>query len=195
MHLAIAADFSAHHVFTFDFRQFIWALMPMGADYCYAIAHVMGGEYAARLLNFVMLVTIVWLIYRQSRIWLSPGVAFVISALFASGSMVQLVTGSILVENFIAAVALGAGVALWRFHESPSARRLALCSFLAGTAVGWKIGAVAIAVTVLLIWSRRRYGGGSALGGACVVPAAGFRLFPARESLRAIRESALSFCQ
>jgi hypothetical protein len=149
MHLAIAADFSAHHVFTFDFRQFIWALMPMGADYCYAAAHVMGGEYAARLLNFVMLVSIVWLIYRQSRVWLSPGVAFVISALFASGSMVQLVTGSMLVENFIAAMALGAGVTLWRFHESPSARRLALCSFLMGTAVGWKIGAVAIAVTVL----------------------------------------------
>jgi hypothetical protein len=149
MHLAIAADFSAHHLFTFDFRQFIWALMPMGADYCYAIAHVMGGEYAARLLNFVMLLSITELIYRQASVWLSPAVASLAAAVFVSGSMVQLVTGSMLVENFIAAMALGSAVALWRFHDEPSGRRLLLSSFLLGCAVGWKIGAVTIAVTVL----------------------------------------------
>ena len=55
MHLAIAADIANHHAFTFDFRQFIWALMPMGADYCYALAYMLGGENAARLLNLVML--------------------------------------------------------------------------------------------------------------------------------------------
>ena len=158
MHLAIAADFSAHHAFTFDFRQFIWALMPMGADYCYAIAHVMGGEYAARLLNFVMLISIARLIYVQSRVWVSPPTAFLTIALFVSGSMVQLVTGSMLVENFIAAMALGSAAALWRFHEEPSARRLLLCSFLIGTGIGWKIGAVAIAVVLLpyLITTARR---------------------------------------
>ena len=118
MHLAIAADFSAHHAFTFDFRQFVWALMPMGADYCYAIAHVLGGEYAARLLNFVMLISIARLIYIQSRVWVSPANAFLTIAVFVSGSMVQLVTGSMLVENFIAAMALGSAVALWRFHRS-----------------------------------------------------------------------------
>ncbi len=149
MHLAIAADFSAHHAFTFDFRQFVWALMPMGADYCYAIAHVLGGEFAARLLNFLMLICITRLSYIQSRVWLSPANAFLTTAVFVSGSMVQLVTGSMLVENFIAAMVLGSAVALWRFHQKPTARGLLLCSFLIGTAVGWKIGAVAIAVAVL----------------------------------------------
>ena len=109
MHLAIAADIANHHAFTFDFRQFIWALMPMGADYCYALAYMLGGEYAARLLNLVMLGSIAYLVYRAAREWVSKALALLLAALFVSAPLVQLVTGSMLVENFVAAVSLSAG--------------------------------------------------------------------------------------
>ena len=125
------------------------------------------------------LVSIACLIFNQSRVWLSPALSFLVTALFVSGSMAQLVTGSMLVENFIAAMTLGSGAALWRFHEEPSAKRLALCSFLLGSAVGWKIGAVAIAVTVLpyLVTTaiRRR----RVLGPQSLIAALGLFLLPA----------------
>jgi hypothetical protein len=149
MHLAIAADIANHHAFTFDFRQFIWALMPMGADYCYALAYMLGGEYAARLLNLVMLGSIAYLVYRAAREWVSEAVALLLAALFLSAPLVQLVTGSMLVENFIAAVSLSAGVVLLAFYRMPSVKGLLLCAFLMGSAAAWKLGAIAIAIVIL----------------------------------------------
>ena len=45
----------------------IWALMPMGADWCYSVVYILGGEYAARLLNFAMLGTIGLLLFGVAR--------------------------------------------------------------------------------------------------------------------------------
>ena len=149
MHLAIAFDMATRHAFTLDFPQFVWALMPMGADFCYALAHILGGEYAARLLNLVMLTCIACFIYRAVRAWLPQGTAFLVSALFLSSPMVQLVTGTMMVENFVAAMALGSAIALWRFHEQPQTSTLLICSLLLGTAIGWKIGAITLAVTLV----------------------------------------------
>ena len=158
MHLAIAADIANHHAFTFDFRQFIWALMPMGADYCYALAYMLGGENASRLLNLVMLGSIAYLVYRASCEWVSKALALLLAALFVSAPLVQLVTGSMLVENFVAAVSLSAGVALLAFYRMPSVKGLLLCAFLMGSAAAWKLGAIAIAIVImpaLLVVARR----------------------------------------
>ena len=158
MHLAIAADFANHHAFTFDFRQFIWALMPMGADFCYALAYMLGGEYAARLLNLIMLGSIAYLIYRAAREWVSAALSLLLAGLFLSAPLVQLVTGSMLVENFVAAVSLSAGVALLAFYRAPSLRGLLLCAFLLGSASAWKLAAIAIAIVLLpaIVVSARR---------------------------------------
>src|SRR5262249_42037339 len=63
MHMAIADNFARNRAFTFDFHHNIWALMPVGADWAYSIVYVLGGEYAARLLNFIMLLAVVQLIF------------------------------------------------------------------------------------------------------------------------------------
>jgi hypothetical protein len=149
MHLAIAFDMATRHVFTLDFPQFVWALMPMGADFCYALAYSIGGEFASRLLNLAMLACVASLIYRSVRSWLPTGGALLLCAAFVSSPIVQLITGTMMVENFLAALTLGAGVALWSFHEEPRDRSLLLCALLLGTAIGWKIGAVTIAATIL----------------------------------------------
>lgn len=149
MHLAIAFDMAHRHVLTLDFPQFVWGLMPMGADFCYALAHIIGGEYAARLLNLAMLCGVALLVYRVARMWLPAEAALLFSSASLSSPMTQLVTGSMMVENFVAAMSLGAGVAAWRFHEQPSARQLSLFALLLGTAVGWKIGAITLAITLI----------------------------------------------
>lgn len=149
MHLAIAWNMGANHAFTIDFHRYIWALMPMGADFCYAVAYSLGGEYAARLLNLAMLAAIAALLYDSARVWISDSVALLLTTLFISAPLVQLVTGSMMVDNFAAALLLGAGVALWRFHDQPSVRTLLLSAWLMGSAVGWKLGSVAVAAAWL----------------------------------------------
>ena len=162
MHMAAAANMAMHHAFTFDFRKFVWALMPMGADWCYSAAFILGGEYAARLLNFAMLVLLAVLIFRACREFVSTAVSAFLTALFLSTPMVLLVTGSMFIENFVAALALAGVIALWRFRATASARHLLLSMLLLGSAVAFKLGAVAVAVfaipfaivAIALAWPR-----------------------------------------
>jgi hypothetical protein len=107
-------------VFTYQPSRILWSVMPMGADWCYTMVYLLGGEYAARLLNFAMLLLVEALLYRAVRRWVSPAIAFVILALFASTSMVQLVTGSMFVENFLAAMVLERS---WRSGASATRAR------------------------------------------------------------------------
>ena len=166
MHMAIASNVAIHHAFTIDFRQFIWALMPMGADWCYSVVYMLGGEYAARLLNFAMLGTIGLLLFGMARRFVSNAVALLMVFLFVSTPMVLFVTGSLLVENFVAAMVLAAAVALWKFDEEGAAPVLMLAAFLLGTAAEIKFGAVAVAVLMLPLFfvamrrNRRRLGQG-----------------------------------
>src|SRR5205807_10375588 len=63
MHLAIPMNIAQHHVLTYEPVRFIWAVMPMGSDFTYTIVYLLGGEHAARLLNLVLLVILLWLLH------------------------------------------------------------------------------------------------------------------------------------
>jgi Dolichyl-phosphate-mannose-protein mannosyltransferase len=159
MHLAVPADLAAHHVMTFHPDRFVWSVMPMSADFTYSIVYLMGGEAAASLLNFALLVTIVALLYRATRQWLSRESALLMAALFASAPLVNLVTGSLFIENFVAAMILGMTMELWRFHETGERRDLWLAAALAGTAASAKLGAFAfvlVALAIGIVEARRR---------------------------------------
>jgi hypothetical protein len=145
MHLAIASNIALHHAFTIDFRQTYWALMPMGGDWAYSIAYMLGGEYAARLLNLAMLTAIAVLLFRAAQRFVSKAVAMVMVFLFVSTPMVQHVTTSMFVENFVAAMTLGALVALWKYYEEGTAQSLILTALLLGTSVALKLVGLAIA--------------------------------------------------
>ncbi|HXM43780.1 MAG TPA: glycosyltransferase family 39 protein [Bryobacteraceae bacterium] len=161
MHLAIPADIAQHHIFTYRPGRIFWSVMPMGADWCYAIVYELGGEFAARLLNFAMLLLVEALLYRAARRFVSPAIAFVILALFASTSLVQLVTGSLYIENFLAAMVIGMAVALWQFGDTGHRRYLYTAAVLGGTALATKFGGlayVAAALPVAAIEIRRQWG-------------------------------------
>ncbi|HEV2201771.1 MAG TPA: hypothetical protein VGR73_18275 [Bryobacteraceae bacterium] len=146
MHMAAASNIAIHHAFTVDFRQFIWALMPMGADWCYSVVYTLGGEYAARLLNFAMLGAIGLLLLGVARRFVSNAVALLTVFLFLSTPMVLFVTGSLLVENFAAAMILAAGVALWKFDDEGGTQMLFMAALLLGAGAEIKFGAVAAAL-------------------------------------------------
>ena len=55
MHLAVPANIAANHAMTFEPGRYLWAVMPMGADFTYSVVYLLGGEMASRLLNFTFL--------------------------------------------------------------------------------------------------------------------------------------------
>ena len=159
VHLAVPANIAAHHRFTYEPSRFIWAVMPLGADWCYSIVYVLGGEFAARFLNFAMLLLVAALLYRAARRWVSPELGFIILALFVSTPLVQLVTGGLMVENFLAAIVFGTVTALWRFGETGEKRFLYATALLGGTAMAIKLGGLAyvLAALAFVIFETRRH--------------------------------------
>jgi hypothetical protein len=161
MHLAVPMTVAYQAQWPFDFRLYVWALMPMGGDWAYTGAYLLGGEAAARLLNFAMLVAIAAMIRRASLRWLSPAAASLAAALFISTPMVQLVTGSLFVENVWAAMVLAAVLELWRYLESGEAGGLVLAGLLFGSALSTKLGAavfVALPAAIgILVAAQRKH--------------------------------------
>ena len=202
MHLAIPANIAANHVMTYEPSRFAWAVMPMGADFAYAIVYLLGGEFAARLLNFAMLLVIEGLLYCVIRRWLARPASFLILALFAASPIVQYVTGSLFVENLLAALILGAMLALWRFAETGAARFLYAAGLLFGGAMATKVGAMAFLVMALpfaILEARRQWKAGLLAAALLIAAGAppyavawwktGNPLFPFRDPRTDIRDT------
>ena len=152
MHLALPAAVADQGYWAFDHTHAIWSLMPAGADALYTGVYLLGGEAAAKLLNFAFLGMICVLLVQVARRWTSPGGAYLCAALFASTPLVQLVTGSLFVENVWCALVLGAVVVLLDDGD------LRVAGILIGAAVAVKLIAVAFSVPLagLALWRMRR---------------------------------------
>jgi glycosyltransferase involved in cell wall biosynthesis len=160
MHLAIPVNIAAHHAMTIQPGHLVWAVMPMGADWAYSIVYLMGGELAPRLLNFVMLLAVAGLLYTAVRRWLPRAAALLLVSLFAASPLVQLVTGSLFVENLLAALLLGMLTAVWRFGDTGNRRFLYAAALLAGAALTTKLAAlpfVALALPFAALEARRHW--------------------------------------
>lgn len=149
MHLYVPAFVAAHHHWTFDTAQVAWAAMPMGGDWAYTFVYMLGGESAARLLNFSALVLLVSLLVTIGSSIAGRTVGLLLGTAFLSSPVVQLVTGSMFIDNFLA---------LWLF----AAFTIAACyetslvafyagALLLGTAAQTKLGSVP-ALTVLAVF-------------------------------------------
>jgi glycosyltransferase involved in cell wall biosynthesis len=160
MHLAIPMNIAVNHAMTYQPARIVWAVMPMGADFAYSIVYLGGGEYATHLLDFAMLLIVVGLLYRAARRWLGPGPSYLVAASFAATPIVQLVTGSLFVENVLAAMILGLMTAIWLFGDTGDRRYFYLAMVLGGAALSVKFGAlafVAFAVPFAFGGARRQW--------------------------------------
>jgi len=152
MHLAIPASIHAHHQWTFDVRETAWAVFPMAGDWGFTAAYILGGEAAARLFSFGMLLSAAFLVFRLSRRVLPAAPALLSAALFASSPMVQLVTGSLFIENYWAAMLMGAVTAMVRYEENGERRDALTAAVLLGAALAAKYGTLAyLAPTLILL--------------------------------------------
>lgn len=100
MHLWIASyivDFQQWH---YDVYQGGFALMPIAGDLAFSIAYMLGGEYAARLINLSFILILAGLIYQ----FITPMVGAFVSKLLLSAYLtlpaIGLISGSLFIEHF-----------------------------------------------------------------------------------------------
>jgi hypothetical protein len=126
-HLVFAAHLATQHLWTFDVTQFTWAVFPTGGESLFGLAYLLGGESAARLLNFSLLAALCWMLYerlhRRVPAWIAGGLAGGLAAM----PLTPMVTASLGVENWVAVFLLGA-VLLLRLHKREQHRVYAWCS-------------------------------------------------------------------
>ncbi|HBY61168.1 MAG TPA: hypothetical protein DEH78_15205, partial [Solibacterales bacterium] len=144
MHLVIPARVALDHRWSFDVARFTWAVMPMGGDWAYTAAYLMGGEAAARILNFGLLAWMAFSILRLLARWATLTRALLLTAVFVSSPLVTMATGSMFVENFWGALVVGALSAVFD-------RRFLIAALLLGAAVASKLGALPFAAAILVL--------------------------------------------
>jgi glycosyltransferase involved in cell wall biosynthesis len=167
-HLAVPTNIAAHHAYTIQPSEIIWAVQPLAGDWAYAIVNLLGGELGTRLLNFAFLLLVEGLLYCAVRRWLPRAPAWFLLAVFASTPIAELVTGSLFVENMVAALVLGMLVALWQFADTGERAFLYTGAVLAGTALASKWGAFAVLIVIIpfVIFEARRHLKAAALAAA-----------------------------
>jgi len=165
MHLALPVRLAAHHLFAYDPGAFLWSLMPMAGTFSFAIAYMLGGEAAARLLDFAFLGLMVLLLVRILRRWAPDWAAWLAVGIFVSTPLVQLVTTNLMIENPQTGFLLAAFAAYLdarkdraengeaRAAEDDGARSVAalIAGLLAGAALASKFGSFAIALPIVVM--------------------------------------------
>ena len=99
VHLTIPRFISEFHIWDYNFREFIWSLLPIGAEMLYTPVYMFGGEDGVRLLNTTFLASTGFLIYRFSRLNdFSQNYSLLLSLAFLSTPLGFYVIGSTFVE-------------------------------------------------------------------------------------------------
>jgi hypothetical protein len=139
MHLVIADRLANEGRFDYDVTRAIWAVMPMAADWQFALAHMLGGEPAARLVNFLADAILVMLVRNVTADARGAFAGAVAAAVYATTPLLFLETASLFVENFWALWSCAALVLAARAVAQPGARVASVCGFLVGTALAAKV--------------------------------------------------------
>lgn len=141
MHMQIAMLMQDSHRFRFDVERYLWAVMPMGADWAYAFAFVLGGENAARGTNLAFAVIACAIVYALARRHASRDVSLAMVVLLASTPLMVAETSSLYVENLLGAFLMAALYAVLALREpgAPRAQAIALFFLLAAGAVQTKV--------------------------------------------------------
>jgi hypothetical protein len=163
MHLQFARLFAEYHRWRFDVTRYAWAVMPLGADYAFGAAYILGGEKAARLLNFCFGGLSCLIAYQLICRYARREIALLSVCLFASTPLAFLETGTLYVENLWIAFLLGTLLLTFDYVTTRSATRLAAFAMLCAGAMQTKvIGLIWVAPLLLYVgyFASRQQGAG-----------------------------------
>lgn len=143
-HLNTASRVVYDHYWAFDVKNITTSVMPAGAEWLYTTVFSLGGEFAARLLNFCFLLLTVGLLCSVLKKSCSLSVSLLIAALYVSSPIIQLETGNLFIENIWVAFVAGGTIALMRFWEVKDKKYLLLVAMFLGAALAIKVMSVFI---------------------------------------------------
>jgi hypothetical protein len=125
MHLQFARMLAVRHAWTYDVTRFAWAVMPLGADWMFALAYLLDGEACARLLNLAFGLVAGRILYSLIRTGAGALPALIGVTLFASAPLAYLVTGALFSETLWCAFLMGTLTAAVAWLRTRSAVALA----------------------------------------------------------------------
>lgn len=151
LHLAAPSIIASKHYWPFDLDLYVISVMPMGVSWFILPGYLIGGEYAARLLNFFPFVLVFFLLFDVSRRYVSNNAAWLIAAVYASTPMMTAVTANVFAENLWVALLFGGCLALDRYNETRVKKYLDVMVILLATSIAVKtLGLIAVAAVLLV---------------------------------------------
>ena len=163
IHLQFAQLLASRHRWDFDVTRYAWADMPLGADLSFAAAYFLGGEAAARTLNFAFGALACLLVYQLIRRYAQREIALASVCLLASMPLAYLETGSLFVENLWTAFLLATLLTAIDYARTRGPSALAACALLAAGAMQTKviglIWLIPVGVATLIVALRGRRDG------------------------------------
>lgn len=99
MHLQMPAMVIRDHAWVPAQTGFVWAWMPMSADWLYALAYGLGGEPAARLLNYAADALVLVACAGTARLVAGPRAGAIAAVLYSTLPVTYLLGTSLFVEN------------------------------------------------------------------------------------------------
>ena len=168
MHLQFARLLADRHRWNFDVLRHAWAVMPLGADLGYAAAFVLGGEDAARLLNFAFGLVACRVVYELVAKYAHREIALASVCLVASMPLAYLETATLYVDSLWTAFLLAALLAAINFAHTRSSSDLAAYALLAAGAMLTKAIAIVwiLPLALALVFVMARTAGRRAIGGS-----------------------------
>lgn len=152
MHLFVPAQVANKLYWDFDVTRHIWAVMPLGADWAYTVAYLIGGEFAARLLNFSFLLVSTSILYllglRESD---SKSAASLIAILYLSTPLALLETNSLFIENALALMVVSVFAALINYRKFPNSCWIMAFAICLAGAMAIKLHAVLL-ILIFGLW-------------------------------------------
>jgi 4-amino-4-deoxy-L-arabinose transferase-like glycosyltransferase len=160
IHLQFAQMLAAHHAWPFDVERYVWAVMPLGTDFEFANAYLLGGESAARLLNLAFGIVVCHLMYRLIRLYARREIALASVCVVAAMPLAFLLTGWLFSETLQFAYLLAALLLFLEYAQKPAAATIAAFLLACAGAMQCKlISAFWIGPLLLymayLLWRRR----------------------------------------
>ena len=161
MHLMVPTFVATRGLWSFDFVNYVWAVIPLGADWLYAMSYLLAGEPAAKLINLLFFFLVLWLLLGEAKRDLPPSPALVAVLLMASTPVAFLETNTLFIENALAALIFGSYVLMIRVLPTVGVRAMGAVVLLLAAAISTKVHAIFVAMplgTVLLVQRLRQTG-------------------------------------
>lgn len=151
MHLFVPSHLAQRHQWSFDANTYVWAVMPMLADWIYSIVYMLAGETASRLSNSAFTLLLAWQI-RSMTLWAggSATSARWASLIFLSTPLAFAESSSLHIESAWTAFMMAGTLAILKVSSFTPEPRERLSQLLqAGLLLGFAMATKAVTLSIL----------------------------------------------